>query len=123
LPIADSTAATNQDSAAVEFKSYAPKAIVLSANAAAPSILLLNDKFDSNWKAFVDGKPAPILHANFIMRGVYLAPGTHTVEFRFMLPNNLLCVTMAATGVGILLIGFLIFHQRKSEPSEQNNRK
>lgn len=114
LPTTNSIAATNQDSATVEFKSYAPKDIVLSANTFAPSILLLNDKFDPNWSVTVDGKPAPMLHCNFIMRGVYLAPGTHTVEFRFALPNGLLHVTLAGTAIGILLIGFLIFLQQKS---------
>jgi hypothetical protein len=114
LPFANPAGQTNQDSVPVEFKSYAPKDIVLSANAVAPSILLLNDKFDPDWSVTVDGKPAPMLHCNFIMRGVYLAPGAHTVEFRFALPNGLLYVTLAGTVMGILLIGFLIFLQRKS---------
>jgi hypothetical protein len=114
LPAANFTSTTNQDSATVEFKSYAPKDIVLSANAVAPSILLLNDKFDPNWSVTVDGKPAPILHCNFIMRGVYLAPGAHIVEFRFALPNGLLYVTVTAIAIGILLICFLISQQWKS---------
>jgi hypothetical protein len=62
----------------------------------------------------VDGKPAPMLHCNFIMRGVYLAPGAHIVEFRFALPNGLLYVTVTAIAIGILLICFLISQQWKS---------
>ena len=34
----------------VEFASYAPKDIVLRSDAPAPSVLLLNDRFDPNWK-------------------------------------------------------------------------
>ena len=46
--------------------------IVFAANATAPSVLLLNDKYDPNWHVTVDGKPAELLRCNFIMRGVYL---------------------------------------------------
>ena len=72
-------------------------------------MLLLNDKFDPNWHVFVDGKPASLLRCNFIMRGVYLTPGAHTVEFKFSLPLGLLYVSLSAIGVGILLCGFLLF--------------
>jgi hypothetical protein len=75
---------------------------------------LLNDKFDPNWHVFVDGKPAPLLRCNFIMRGVYLIPGAHTVEFKFSLPMGPLYISLSAIGVGILLCGFLFFSTRRS---------
>jgi len=108
LPVAPAVNATNENPGTVEFKSYAPKDIVFSAQADTPSVLLLNDKFDPQWRVFVDGKPAELLRCNFIMRGVYLTPGTHTVEFQFSLPCGPLYVTLAAFGLGILLCGFLV---------------
>ena len=104
---------TNENSGTVEFKSYAPKDIVFDAHADIPSVLLLNDKYDPNWHVFVDGKPAPLLRCNFIMRGVYLTPGAHTVEFKFSLPLGLFYVSLSAIGVGILLCGFLIVSTRR----------
>ena len=86
---------------------------MFDAKADAPSVLLLNDKFDPYWRVLVDGKPAELLRCNFIMRGVYLAPGAHRVEFQFGLPNGPLFVTLTAVGVGILLCGFLIFLERR----------
>jgi len=62
----------SQDAGTVEFASYAPTKIVLQANAAMPSVLLLNDRFDPGWNVRVDGKPAKLLRCNYIMRGVYL---------------------------------------------------
>ncbi|MGH7975494.1 MAG: hypothetical protein ACREDS_01165 [Limisphaerales bacterium] len=109
--------ATNENAGTVTFKSYAPKDIVLDADASAPSVLLLNDKYDSDWHVTVDGKPAQLLRCNFIMRGVYLTPGAHTVEFQFKLPNGPLYVTLTAWAIGILLLvllGLLIFLKRKS---------
>jgi len=101
--------ATNQNSSTVDFKRYVPddpvfkgremvygnnlvllraKDIMFDAKTATPSVLLLNDKFDPHWRVLVDGKPEELLRCNFIMRGVYLTPGQHTVEFKFSLPNG-----------------------------------
>jgi len=113
-PSATNTTNANSDSGTVEFKSYAPKDIVFSTHAGAPSVLLLNDKFDPDWHVFVDDKPAPLLRCNFLMRGVYLTPGNHMVEFNFSLPLGPLYVTLTAAGVGILLCGVLIFSTRRT---------
>jgi len=112
--------ATNENSGSVEFKSYSPKHIVFAAQAAAPSVLLLNDKYDPNWRVTVDGKPAELLRCNFLMRGVYLPAGPHTVDFQFSLPSKPLYVTLTAIGVGILLGGFLFYSgRRNSAPAVQ----
>jgi hypothetical protein len=107
---------TGKNSGTVEFKSYAPKDIVFSSSADAPSVLLLNDKFDPNWHVFVDGKPAPLMRCNFIMRGVYLTPGAHMVEFKFSLPMGPLYISSSAIGVGILLAGCLFFSTWRTSP-------
>ena len=114
LPVPPAANATNENPGTVEFKSYAPKNINLDVKANAPSVLLLNDKFDPNWRVFVDGKPAELLRCNFIMRGVYLMPGAHTVEFQFGLPTGLLYVTLTAMGAGILLCGLLFVSTRRN---------
>jgi len=109
--------ATNENSGTVEFKSYTPVHLVFAANTATPSVLLLNDKYDANWHVTVDGRPAELLRCNFIMRGVMVPAGQHTVEFSFSLPNKPLYVTVAAIGIAILLCGFLIFSGRREEAS------
>jgi hypothetical protein len=115
LPPARPTAGTNDNAGTVAFASYAPKDIVLRSDAHAPSVLLLNDRFDPNWKVRVDGTPAKLLRCNYIMRGVYLAPGAHTVEFRFQPPLGPLCISLAAIGVGLLALGFVVVAGRRSD--------
>jgi hypothetical protein len=105
--------AGGQNSGTVDISSYAPKDIVLNAQAAAPSVLLLNDRYDPNWRVLVDGKSAPVLRANFIMRGVYLTPGSHTVEFQFTQPNAPLYITLTVIVAGFFLGGFLFYSTRK----------
>jgi hypothetical protein len=103
----------NENSGTVDYKSYAPKTIVLAAQADKPSVLLLNDKFDPGWQVSVDEKPATLLRCNFIMRGVFLPSGSHTVEFQFSAPHGPLYITLVSMGAGILLCGFLFFSIRK----------
>ena len=107
--------ATNENAGTVEFTSYSPKDIKFHTQAATPTVLLLNDEFDPHWQVFVDGKPAPLLRANFIMRGVYLTQGEHNVEFYFSLPTRPLYVTLSAIVVGILLCGFLLYLEHKPQ--------
>jgi hypothetical protein len=66
----------------------------------------------------VDGKPAELLRCNFIMRGVYLSPGQHTVEFDFSLPNKPLYLTLSAIGVGILLGGLLLLRGKRARGAD-----
>lgn len=114
--IPNSTASTNAGT--VAFVSYAPKDIVFKAEAPAPAVLLLNDRFDGNWNVFVDGKPEPLLRCNYIMRGVQLPPGAHQVEFRFQPPVRALYVSLAATVAGLVLLGVLLFvKEPKPEPA------
>jgi hypothetical protein len=121
---------TGQNSGTVDFKSYEPKHIILSAQASAPSVLLLNDRYDPGWRVLVDGQPAPMLRANFIMRGVYLTPGSHTVEYLFSQPHGPLFFTVLTMFWGILLCGFVFFYTRKPplaanriQPSQRDSEK
>ncbi|MGA2241501.1 MAG: hypothetical protein ABSH11_05630 [Verrucomicrobiota bacterium] len=141
LPGVPAANATDQNSSTVDFKRYvpddpvfrgkknhlwkqcgycyAPKDIMFDAKTTTPSVLLLNDRFDPHWHVWVDGKPAELLRCNFIMRGVFLSPGAHTVEFQFKLPNGSLYVTLVAIAVGIFLCGFLWFASKQSEPDSR----
>lgn len=104
---------TNADAGTVEFASYKPTRIVLKANARTNCVLLLNDRHDAQWQVTVDGKPAPLLRCNYIMRGVELTPGEHTVEFRFRPPLHAFYFSAAMIGVGVLLIGVLLVSLRR----------
>ena len=102
-----SATSTNQDAGNVEFTSYDTKHIVLEAEAKTPAVLLFNDKYDPNWQVTVDGQRATLLRCNYIMRGVYMTPGRHKIDFRFVVSNKPLYFTLAAGTLGIVLLGFL----------------
>lgn len=116
LPTNSATAVAAGATGTVDFVAYAPKDIVLKADAPAASVLLLNDHFDPNWKVLVDGKQEKLLRCNFLMRGVYLLPGTHQIEFKFLPPISLLYVSLSAIVTGMVALGALIFLAYKNRP-------
>lgn len=99
---------TNADTGTVAFTSYAPKHVVLSAQARSASVLLLNDRYDPNWQVWVDGKPADLLRCNYLMQGVHLEAGQHTVEFKFTPSIAPLYVSLAGLGVACIFCLVLI---------------
>jgi len=107
----------NDSAGEVEVLSYAPKQVVVQTQSAAPSLLLLNDKYDPAWKVAVDGQPQELLRANFIMRGVFLPAGRHRVEFRFEPPLATLYVSLTAIALGSVLVAWLLAFDRARNPA------
>ncbi|MDD2851993.1 MAG: YfhO family protein [Desulfuromonadaceae bacterium] len=62
---------------------YTGERIVVEANAPRNALLVLGEKYYKGWQATVDGINTEIVQVNHILRGVYLTPGNHKVEFRF----------------------------------------
>lgn len=62
---------------------YQEERIILEADAPANALLVLGEKYYKGWEALVDGKSVDIFPVNHILRGVYLTPGKHIIEFRF----------------------------------------
>jgi hypothetical protein len=108
-PVGQPPGDPNLDPGTVTITDYQPKHVKLQANATTPAVLLLNDRITPAWKVWIDHKAAPLLRCNYLMRGVFLTPGGHTVEFRFQPPLTALHLSFCAWGVGILTAGYLIY--------------
>lgn len=98
---------TNNDAGTAVIQSYSPKDIRVLANAKTTSVLLYNDKYDSDWHAWVDGRETPIFRCNYIMRGIEVPPGEHSVEFRFAPPVISLYISLAGLTVSAVLMLFM----------------
>lgn len=118
-PAIQPPASTNQPAGKVEIVSYAPKQIRLKTKSESSSVLLYNDKYDANWHAILDDKPAELLRCNFIVRGVQVPPGEHSVELRYQPSLTGLYVSLAAIVAGIGLLGFLVVSGRVRRRGEQ----
>ena len=96
---------------------YQPRRVVVHTRSKTPGVLLLNDRWSPDWKVTIDGKPAPLLQANFLMRGAAVDAGEHTVEFRFEPPSGTLWVSVSAILVAAASIVLLCFVGRQPTPS------
>lgn len=107
LPAPATNLAMQASAGTVSFTSYAPERVVLQANAPAPSVLMLDDRYDPYWKAQVDQRPQEVLRCDSMVQGVFLQPGQHVVELRYEPPGHLLYISLAALAVACVLAGAL----------------
>jgi hypothetical protein len=63
--------------------SYEPSRLVIETSAPTSTVLMLSEIFYPGWEATVDGRGAEIHLADFLLRGVALPSGHHTVEMRY----------------------------------------
>ncbi len=70
-------------SAQAAIVSYQPQRVVVRARTSRPAVLLLDDTYYPGWTASVDGRATPVNEIDYVLRGVVLPAGTHTVTFRY----------------------------------------
>lgn len=83
LPIASVDFISAASPGKVSVERYENNIIKLSTEVTSNALLVLSEKYYNGWRATVDGKPVDIYPVNYVLRGVYLPPGNHTVEFIF----------------------------------------
>ena len=108
--------ASDHGSNSVEFVSYSSRRIEFRADAVTPSVLLLNDHYHPAWYVTLDGEPVKMLRCNFIMRGVQVPVGQHTIVFQFKPSLIGLKISLVAIGIGAVLCVLLLF-VRQPEPA------
>lgn len=109
---------TNATPGTVEYLSYNPKRIVLKTKSTSANVMLLNDRYDPNWRVTINGQPGKLLRCNYLMRGVEVPAGEHLVEFRFAPDTKLFYFSFAAMLVGVALLGYLMMVPGKPQPQE-----
>jgi len=62
---------------------YTPTRVRVRVRADSPGWLLLADNWYPGWQATVDGRPAKLYRANWVLRAVFVPAGLHEVEFQF----------------------------------------
>ena len=85
---------------------YEPTRLVIETDAAAPTVLVVSEIFYPGWAATVDGRPARIMVADYLLRGVALPAGQHTVEMHYRAPA---ARTGAVIAVSTLLLLCVLF--------------
>ena len=66
---------------------YEPNRLLIEARADHPGILVLSEMSYPGWEARLDGKPAKIFTADYLLRAVAMPAGEHQVEMRYTAPG------------------------------------
>jgi Bacterial membrane protein YfhO len=83
VPVTDAAGRGARPAGTARILSYEPERVVVRAAADRDGVLVLGDTYFPGWKATVDGRSAPVTQVDYVLRGVHVGPGTHTVEFSY----------------------------------------
>ncbi|MDO6436477.1 YfhO family protein [Cyclobacterium sp. 1_MG-2023] len=104
----------------IKLENYAPDALSYKASVEKSGLAVFSEIFyPKGWKAFVDGQETPILRVNYLLRGLVLPEGAHTVEMRFE-PSAYYNWEMVAVIVQYLVVLSLLFAVYKNFNSKQD---
>ncbi|MBI3977396.1 MAG: YfhO family protein [Chloroflexi bacterium] len=81
-----------------------------------PGILTLSEVDYPGWRATVDGRPAPVVRVNYVLRGVPLPPGQHRVELVFdplSVKLGIAITALALVGTAAALVGLWLLPRRR----------
>lgn len=87
---------------------YEPDRVVVETDSPTPAVLVLSEIFYPGWEAAVDGEARPVLLTNFLLRGVAVPAGRHTVEMRYAPPAARNGAIISALSIAALLALALI---------------
>jgi hypothetical protein len=103
---------------------YAPNKLIYQVNAKSGGLAVFSEVFyPEGWSATIDGKPADIIKVNYLLRGLDVPSGKHTIEFAYMDEHYIKYNNYAMFGSLILLIlaGFGVYmalKMKKTSPTE-----
>jgi hypothetical protein len=100
-PLKDCGADGNEKAQIIEYDLHR---ITIDADVTKPVLMVLSEMYyPAGWEAWVDGDPVDIVRTDYLLRGIYLEPGSHRVEFRFV-PRMFRIGLATSLSVFILLI-------------------
>lgn len=100
----------------IRLTSYEPNQLVYEVSTPKDGIVVFSEIYYPGWQATIDGKPADIARANYILRAMNVPAGKHTIEMRFD-PKSLHVTEGIAYGaLALMIIGvmaLLIMNRKK----------
>ncbi len=112
---------TQVDSAAsITLDSYHPEKLIYTYSSSVESNVVFSEIFyNKGWNAYIDNEPVDHYRANYVLRGLKVPAGKHTIAFVFEPATYQLGSTLALSFGSIiyLLIGLSVFFWLKNELS------
>lgn len=94
----------------------APAEAAVDVEADAPAWLIRTTRFDPAWQVRIDGAPAPLARADYLLQAVQVPPGRHRIEWEFRPGRGPLCVAAAGRVGWLALLGLCLRPRRPPAP-------
>lgn len=98
---------------------YTPQHVAVQAHTPVPSLMVLSDAYyKPGWEAKDNGQSTPIYKVNGFVRGVYLTPGDHTIQFEYTGKaehRGILVATLSHFLVWGLVIGTFLWERKRRQ--------
>ena len=108
---------TGKDSTStIELTSYKPNHLKYTSNNSKNGFGVFSEMYyEKGWIATIDGKDAEIYNVNYVLRGLQIPAGKHTIEFKFepQVVKTGSTIALISTLLMLLTIGLGIFYWRK----------
>ncbi len=86
------------------YRSTGPQSAVVEVVSGGPALVLVRTSYDPDWRATVDGRPVPVLAADYVVQGVAVPAGHHVIELSYDDPwvgRGLLASTVVVAFMGL----------------------
>jgi hypothetical protein len=100
-PYLSGTGDSAAESATVRYDG--PARAVIDVHMTKPGLVVLADAFDSGWRLTIDGRAAPILRANLLMRAAAVSAGSHTLVFTYSPSSLRIGATVSLAAIAALI--------------------
>ena len=95
--------APNGSPESVTFTSYSPDAMTMRVSTGSDGMLVVSEVFAPGWNAYVDGKKVDIYAADYVLRGIHVPAGEHTVTMRYELRSLRVGIAISVAVAAFLL--------------------
>lgn len=107
---------SKDSTASIKLETYKPNYLkYVSTNSNAGFGVFSEIYYPKGWKATIDGKEATILNVNYVLRGLQIPAGKHTIEFKFepevVKTGGMIALISSVLMLGVIGLGF--FYWRK----------
>ena len=85
---------------------YEPREIEATVSSPGSCLLVLSEVFyEPGWNAWIDGAPVPVHRVNYVLRGIRVPPGEHTLRMRFDPPVFRTSAFLTLGAYGLIFAG------------------
>ena len=111
------TAFATDNSARIILETYKPNYLKYVSNNANEGLAVFSEMYyGKGWNAYIDGKSVDHIRVDYVLRGLNIPAGKHTIEFKFepqVIKTGSMITLISSIGMLLLLAGGIYFERKK----------